>query len=229
MARTLSRRTPFPPMPLSWTTLSLLGDSRLLLPTAAVLVGIGACQQCRWAVRWAMALSVLGLVVLASKLAFLGWGIGVPALDFTGFSGHAALSAAVWPVVGHLLGRGGAARRWAVAAGVALAAAIGVSRLPLNAHSWSEVTGGWLIGACAAACALASPAVPRLRARWVALAIAAGGGVLLSLPEVRTHQGVVALAKALSGSKEAFDRRALHRRSTAPVCDGADSGESCRK
>ena len=38
------------------------------------------------------------LVVLVSKLAFLGWGIGSARLNFTGFSGHTMLSAAVWPV-----------------------------------------------------------------------------------------------------------------------------------
>ena len=33
---------------------------------------------------------------LRIKLAFMGWGIGIRELDFTGFSGHTALSTAFW-------------------------------------------------------------------------------------------------------------------------------------
>jgi len=41
---------------------------------------------------------ITGAIVSASKLAFMGWGIGIRELDFTGFSGHSALFAAFWPI-----------------------------------------------------------------------------------------------------------------------------------
>jgi len=41
---------------------------------------------------------ITGAIVSASKLAFMGWGIGIRELDFTGFSGHSALFAVFWPI-----------------------------------------------------------------------------------------------------------------------------------
>ena len=41
-----------------------------------------------------VAFGITGTVVCISKLAFMGWGIGIREIDFTGFSGHTALSTA---------------------------------------------------------------------------------------------------------------------------------------
>ncbi|WP_249405047.1 MULTISPECIES: phosphatase PAP2 family protein [unclassified Stenotrophomonas] len=176
---------------------------------AAVLLIVGWRTDTTWYVRWALALSVVGLTVLASKLAFLGWGIGVARLDFTGFSGHAAMSAAVWPMVMYVaVGR---SPRWAALLGFALAAAIGYSRIPLNAHSWSEIGAGLALGALGTAWVLGREKKPwRLPAHWVALALLLGGCVPLMLPQLRTHQAVVELAKMLSGAAKEFDRSAIH-------------------
>ena len=35
----------------------------------------------------------------ASKVAFIGWGLGLSALDFTGISGHAMIASAVYPLL----------------------------------------------------------------------------------------------------------------------------------
>lgn len=199
-------------MPSPWHSLSLLGDSRLLLPMAAVLLIAGWRAESPWRIRWALALGVVGLTVLASKLAFLGWGIGVARLDFTGFSGHAAISAAIWPVTAYIAAPTHRSGRWAALLGLVLAVAVGYSRLPLNAHSWSEVIAGSALGALGSAWALAATATTarRLRARWAALALAVGCCVPVLFPQVRTHQLVVQMAKALSGAAKEFDRSALH-------------------
>lgn len=195
-----------------WHSLSLLGDSRLLLPTASVLIGAGLWKMHRWPARWALGLTTSGLVVLISKLAFLGWGIGIARLDFTGISGHAAISAAVWPVVLYLTMPRRVAGRWGALAGLLLAAGIAYSRLPLGAHSLSEVTSGWILGALASAWALAAAqAQGRIRPRWLALALGIGVCVPIAFAQVHTHQVVVKLAKALSGSVKEFDRAMLHR------------------
>jgi len=190
----------------------MLGDSRLLLPMAAVLLFAGWRVGTVWHVRWAMALMVVGLVVLASKLAFLGWGIGVASLDFTGFSGHAAMSAVVWPMAAFIAATTHRAGKWAAMLGFALAAAVGYSRIPLNAHSWSEVVSGGLLGAAASAWALdaTSTSARRLNAGWAALALAIGCCMPVLFPQVRTHHIVVQMATALSGAAKAFDRSALH-------------------
>ena len=50
------------------------------------------------AVGWLLLLGAAIGVVTVTKLAFLGWGVGIRELDFTGVSGHAMLSTAVYPV-----------------------------------------------------------------------------------------------------------------------------------
>jgi hypothetical protein len=52
-------------------------------------------KQAAW--RWALLFGITGAIVCASKLAFMGWGMGIRELDFTGFSGHTALST-FWPI-----------------------------------------------------------------------------------------------------------------------------------
>lgn len=190
----------------------MLGDSRLLLPMAAVLLFAGWRVGTVWHVRWAMALMVVGLVVLASKLAFLGWGIGVASLDFTGFSGHAAMSAVVWPMAAFIAATTHRAGKWAAMLGFALAAAVGYSRIPLNAHSWSEVVSGGLLGALGSVWVLCAATTDSRRphTRWAALALVIGCAIPVIFPQVRTHQIVVQIAKTLSGATKEFDRSVLH-------------------
>jgi len=196
-----------------WQTLALLGDSRALLPLATVLIGAGLWQRRAWASRWCMGLIAVGLTTFATKLAFLGWGVGIAKLDFTGFSGHAAMSAVAWPVVLSIAARRRDAGPWGFATGLLLAAAIAYSRLPLNAHSGSEVVGGWLIGALASLwIAKALHHAPRELSVWMMpLALAAGICLPLSFPRIHTHEIVVQLAKTLSGSAKEFDRSVFRR------------------
>ena len=136
-----------------WWGLTWLGDTAFMLP-AALLIGLWLLMARRTlptAMLWALCFGTASLIVLVSKLAFLGWGIGSARLNFTGFSGHSALSASVWPVALWLLAsRASHALRVAAAgAGAALALAIGLSRLALYAHSVSEVASGLALGLAA--------------------------------------------------------------------------------
>lgn len=202
-----------------WIWLSELGNSKWLLPAAVLLIvlsGISGTLPWRTATRWAIAVGVTSLIVLCSKIAFMGWGIGSAALDFTGFSGHAAMSACVYPPLAALLGTGRhVSRRWLVVAGLALAAAIAYSRLPLWAHSPSEVIAGFLLGGLAAAWPLSrwparAAALPAWK--WLAPAVLALGIQTLLPPTASTHQLVIALAKSVSGRDEIYSRDWLHRR-----------------
>ncbi|MGL6071912.1 hypothetical protein, partial [Craterilacuibacter sp.] len=87
-----------------WQTLTNFGDSAVMIP-AALAIGLWQLQRRAWPqlLGWCLLLGAGGLLVLSSKLAFIGWGIGIPVLRFTGFSGHAFLSAAILPVLGWLL------------------------------------------------------------------------------------------------------------------------------
>lgn len=200
-----------------WHAFTWLGDSGLLLPGGLfVLLWLALGRRTRYSAwLWVLCFGGCGLVVLLSKLAFLGWGIGNAACDFTGFSGHTALSSCFWPVALWLLAsRGGHRLRVGAAfAGWLLGAAIGVSRLVLDAHSVSEVVAGCLLGVGASGLFLMLQhprAHPRLPAWWVA--------VTLALPLIFTPPGQPAptqdllerIATRMAGLERAYTRMDLH-------------------
>lgn len=189
-----------------WHALSLLGDSRFLLPVVLCLAIAGILKRHAWALRWLLGVLAVLLTTLATKVAFLGWGIGITRLDFTGFSGHAAMSAAVWPVVLYLCLPNCGTKRWAAGTGLLLAAVIAYSRLPLNAHSWMEVASGWLLGAAASGWTLSalSRAPYRLNVRMMSLGIAAGLSLSIVLP--RTHDAVVHFARTLASGERVANK-----------------------
>jgi len=185
------------------------GDSRLLLPAALLLLLAAKPIPSRIRLRWSMAIAVTGAIVLTSKLLFLGWGIGIRSLDFTGFSGHAAMSAALWPVLlGLALAHRPSGRAIGVGLGLAVAAAIAWSRVPIGAHSWSEVISGFALGATATWYSLRDTPtrLPRSAMWWVTIALLIGALVPLTMPDLRTHDIVVQLATWLSGREHPFHR-----------------------
>lgn len=189
-----------------WRTLSALGDSRWLLPMALVLLITLPRADARLKWRWLLAIAVTAGVTLASKLAFMGWGIGIKSVHFTGFSGHAAMSSVIYPVVGALLaGTSKLPRRIGLVIGVLLATAIAWSRIPLHAHSLSEVIAGLMLGLGCSTWAMHT-AGPSSRPNAVAAAAAVLAGMVLplALPDVHTHQLVITLAKLISGRAEIF-------------------------
>lgn len=191
-----------------WATLSQLGDSRWLLPLSLVLILFGPKESRALRIRWAAGLAIAGSLTLASKLAFLGWGIGWARLDFTGFSGHATMTAAVYPVAVYLATHGRLRPSLPLALlGSLLAAAIAYSRLPLNAHSASEVVSGWLLGTAATAFALlASRREWRTPLPILAFSLAVGAAIPLLMPTVHTHDIVMRMATELSGREQVFNR-----------------------
>ncbi|WP_049410776.1 phosphatase PAP2 family protein [Stenotrophomonas geniculata] len=189
-----------------WRTLSALGDSRWLLPMALVLLITLPRADARLKWRCLLAIAVTAGVTLASKLAFMGWGIGIKSVHFTGFSGHAAMSSVIYPVVGALLaGTSKLPRRIGLVIGVLLATAIAWSRIPLHAHSLSEVIAGLMLGLGCSTWAMHT-AGPSSRPNAVAAAAAVLAGMVLplALPDIHTHQLVIALAKLISGRAEIF-------------------------
>lgn len=137
-----------------WHAITSFGDSALLLPLIAWMTLVLALPaQRRDAFRWVFAAIACGGAVALSKLMFMAWGIGPPGLDYTGFSGHTALSVLTWPSLAALLVRRmrGPLAWIAIAAGACLGIAVGISRLALEVHSVSEVIMGATLGAVVAA------------------------------------------------------------------------------
>lgn len=164
---------------LTWTTFTKLADTIVMLPMAIFcLIWLLKSGVKRLAIRWCLLLCAGLAVVALSKIAFFGWGIGIPLLDFTGFSGHAMRASAIMPVLLYLLVIHTSAytRVMAVSAGIAFGMLISVSRVMVHAHSVSEVVTGFFLGALVSAAFLwrlihAIPGVPLRPVYAISLAL----------------------------------------------------------
>ena len=206
---------------MNWQWVSFFGDSTVLLPSAAAVFMVlflrRPSRQIAW--QWGLLFGITGAIVSASKLAFMGWGIGIRELDFTGFSGHTALSSAFWPIFLWLLcARGSVAlRRTAMVMGYLLAGLVGYSRLAIHAHSPSEVIAGLLLGACGSALFLL---MQRNSSRAVDAQLSWGGVLsLIIIPVVLLNTGTKAPTQSLLGQiaiavgplEKPFTRSDLHK------------------
>ena len=208
-----------------WHHLTDLGSLNVTAPIAvAIAAWLGVAHCVRLAASWtAIFLAAMSLVV-ASKLAFLGWGIGVQSLDFAGLSGHAARAAAVFPVaLGLLLHRQSSRlRNQGVLAGALIGVAVAVSRVVVGAHSVSEAASGCLLG-LAAALLFIDRARSANSFRPGPILVAITLSLMLLLPKIdprMSHQWLVAAALALSGSDRVYQRPAWQPAPTAyiPPC-----------
>lgn len=122
----------------------------LLIPTAVIIALILPWKSdTRLAVFYqVVAFGFAGLAVSFWKVLLLGFGIVSVRFNFTGFSGHSAMSATLWPVMLWLIcGRWRAVWRIAAIKGDYLSALMVVfSRLVIHAHSKSEVATDLLLG-----------------------------------------------------------------------------------
>lgn len=205
---------PFVPM---WHLLTRLGEMQILLPAAllALLWLLRQAASRRLATGWLVLLLASTLLTAASKIAFMGWGIGSAELNFTGISGHAMLASAIYPLLLGTLASYASpiGQRLAIGSGFALALLVGISRLEVGAHSVSEVLAGLLLGSAVSAAAIAlsslprnvmGPLVPVLMAGWLLL-------MPMHAPPSQTHGWVTRLALQLSGRAVPYTRASLLR------------------
>ncbi len=215
-----------------WYAITRLGEAQLVLPaTLAATVWVARQTDIR-ALMWRWALLLVGAVALttATKLAFIGWGVGAASLDFTGISGHAMFASAAYPLLLRLTlaYRPNHWQHVAWVAGFALAALVAVSRVVVGAHSVSEIVAGFALGGAVGLLALPkwrvrdvapSLALPFVLLLWVGLHLPIGSGV----PSVDTHGLVTRLALALSSRDTPFTRGDLHRAAAAGGAGGNPS------
>ena len=205
----------------------------MLLPVFCVTIyGLWRSRQ-RAALRvWLPSLALAVALTLVSKLLFFGWGVGNAWFDFTGVSGHAVLAASILPVFanGLLLAAEPRIRVAGVVLGALLAVAVGVSRVALAAHSWSEVVAAGLLGGAVSAAPLtvmrpgASPSWPvRVAPLLVLLALVPGGAAYLP-----THAWEVRLSLWLSGHERPYTRDEL-RRAAQPRAAGGGAHRHARR
>jgi len=201
-----------------WKTLTYFGDSMLLIPTAVIIALIlpWKSDNRRTVWYWIMAFGLAGLVVSVSKILFLGFGIGSARFNFTGFSGHSAMSATLWPVMLWLIS-GRWSSRWrvfAIGVGYVIPLMVGMSRLVIHAHSISEVLTGLLLGFTLSTAFLLSQRQTALKGfSWPQIAAALLVPVLL-LGHGRiatTQQFLEQFSARLAGMEKPYTRADLFR------------------
>jgi len=209
----------------SWTSVTALGGNVLqLLGVALVAVWLlASLPPGRVAFLWLLFVAVATALVALTKLLYMAWRVGIPAIDFIGLSGHTTLSFLLWPVLfSVMLGRSTVSKLLATSVGIALAALIGFSRIQVHAHSLSEVLLGGLVGlAFAAAFLLSSQRVlpcPLPRAWLLAsmlLPFFLGYG-----RDLHTESFLEVTARSLSGHQWVYVREDLHNPTNLPPLEG---------
>lgn len=196
---------------ISWLKITNLGDVKIMV-TAALAIMAGLAMQRAWRVAfwWALLFAFGMALVVATKIAFVGWGIGIRALDFAGISGHSMRATAVSPVLAYLILQNASprTRAFGLLVGLMLGVVIGVSRLYLRTHSMSEVVAGCLLGAFVSMSfisVLGSTTKVSLSRPLIAFCLA----VLLAFPytvPVSSQGWIIAISRYLSGNDKPFGR-----------------------
>jgi membrane-associated phospholipid phosphatase len=204
------------------------GEIGIVVPLAVALTlwMLATTRALRPLLLWLVPLGLAVGITTLSKIAFIGWGVGIAAIDFTGFSGHAMFSAAIYPVLGYTLAAQSSRQPhthfWAMLAGYALALVIGWSRVHIQVHSVSEVVAGLALGASASGWTIwrmsRKLVTPHPRPhRWVLLALLGWLGVMpVQAAPSRSHDMVTRLALRLSAHDTPFRRADLHALPTPP-------------
>lgn len=205
---------------LAWHLLTRVGEAQILLPAmAATLVWLSLHARSRpLAWRWLSGTVAATALTTATKIAFIGFGLGFAPLDFSGLSGHAMFSSSLLPLmIALLLLHSPQARLRAIdlLPGAALALLIAVSRVRLGAHSWSEVVLGGSLGCAVNLWVLAAPGGAQRPPRAPHAATWLLAGWLLALPvgapQAQTHAWVTALSLKVSGHSRPYTREQMRR------------------
>lgn len=186
-----------------------LGDLGVTLPSAAAIgVWLLAAGAWRMALWWCALFGLTIALVGASKIAFMSWGMGAPALAFKSLSGHAAGVSAVAPTLFYLLLQAGPARRrhGAIGAGLFLGLAVAALLVMCGEHSAAEALGGCLAGAMASvgAIGLGDPPIRPAGQRALLLAGASFALVAWLMQSAQVGWWMIKAARVLSGRQQIF-------------------------
>lgn len=149
-----------------WSLFIGLGDSALaILLALGITLALFFQRESAQAARWILAFGTGALIIAAGKLAFDFFGWSIERIDMYVISGHAMLSAAVYPMLFGALTRSASPRvqLLAIFAGLAIAAAMAVVLVLTRQHTLSETLLGSLVGLAVAFIGLYRPIAIRLR------------------------------------------------------------------
>lgn len=197
---------------MDWAIISHFGDITITACTALAIAGWLLIEgEKRLASLWGLLFTGGLAIVVATKIAFIGWGIGIHAIDFTGISGHATRAAAVMPVLFYLVLQKAppAVRATGAAFGLACGALVAVSRVAVHAHSISEAVAGLALGVAIGIGFLRAAGKSLRRQVFNPLRTALSAIVLLQAPYVHTaptERWLTDLTLYMTGHERPFPR-----------------------
>ncbi|GJG94634.1 phosphatase PAP2 family protein [Cupriavidus pauculus] len=140
-------------MQLSWTLVVHSGGASLTIPLAG-LVALRLAYLGLWkrACYWIMSLVGGAALILAGKLAFEFNGWSMPSVNVYSVSGHAMLTASVYPMLGAVLGSAWSQRmaRIGLSAGICMALVVAVALVVGHYHTPAETLIGMTVGSAVA-------------------------------------------------------------------------------
>jgi hypothetical protein len=188
-----------------WSKLFHLGDLFLTVPTGCAIAGwLLASRAWRAALGWTLVFGLALALVAVTKIAFLGWATGLPALGYRAVSGHAAGFTAAFPTLCWLLAQRctSPVRVGAGVGALGLGIVVAAALVHAGEHTPAEAIAGWIIGLAAFLCTVllvgAAPAPPTGKA--LACAGLAFGATAWALHSVSVGYWMIRLALALSGN-----------------------------
>ena len=197
-----------------WQLITQLGSSSLLMPILIIgVIGLLLSRQKKAVYLWIFSLGIAVSLTLLSKILFLGWGIGIVSLDFTGISGHTMLATSILPLLFFSVEQNSTTkfRNIGLWFGLLLSLAVGISRVVLGMHSISEVVAGWIFGLVV--CFIAVNAIKShrqgvayLQLTILILVLAFGSMTPNYIP---AHESAIKLALYLSGHDKPYTRADL--------------------
>jgi membrane-associated phospholipid phosphatase len=193
-----------------WSHLSALGGLNVTALLAVFIAAWLVASRCwRLALAWCALFCGAMLVAAMTQMAFIGWGVGIESLSFTGFSGHATRAAAVFPVALFLLveRERSRVRNIAVGLGIVLGAGVAIARVKVGAHSPSEALAGCLLGLLAAGLFMVRARAARsFSPQPLLVGLLAATMLLPRADPVNSHQWLTAAALKMSGRDRVYLR-----------------------
>ena len=194
----------------------LLGSSPLLIPAALCLtIWMWAGNARRMALSWTLIFAAGLALVAASKIAYIGWGFEIEAIGFRGFSGHAMRTAAVAPVMLHLLLQDAprTIRAAGIVSGLVLGVLMAVAVSVYDDHSASESIAGFFLGVFVSlgfirlAEKMRKPVMDRTRMASVSFCSAFFLSASMTLDNDPSYSWLESAALFLSGKDKPYCRR----------------------
>ncbi|PJI47351.1 MAG: phosphatidic acid phosphatase [Pseudomonas sp.] len=192
-----------------WPLITRLGDSSLLAPAAAlVFCWLLYRRETAKAGLWLLLFGFSTVLVVGSKLAFMGWGIGIPNLNFTGISGHSMMAGAVLPTLAAQLFTARRASLAAATLAAVIAVLVGLSRLAIQVHSPAEVYAGLVLGLGTSAAFLGATRaqLPAFQPALLLLVVALSLGQTVTGVRAPTHQLLERIAAHLADRDQPYQR-----------------------